>query len=103
MATIDRYELSGGTSCSVARSWGCNLFSWVVDGRELMSWPLDLPDSAQKITGGGNPILFPAVGRTWDLSWGRARAGPLSCRGLDGTYTMPSHGIVFLRSLTGWT
>lgn len=95
MAIIDRYELSRGTSYAVARGWGCNLFSWIVDGRELMSCPAGLPDSARKITGGGAPILFPAVGRTWDLSSGEPVPGRYRVHGLDGTYTMPSHGIVF--------
>lgn len=96
MAEIDRYELKSGASCEIARSWGCNLISWKVGGVEMMYCPPGLPDEAQKITGGGNPILFPAVGRTWDLSSGEPVAGRYRIRGSDVTYTIPSHGIVFL-------
>ena len=37
MAAIDEYELSRGTSYCVARGWGCNLFSWIVDARPRWS------------------------------------------------------------------
>lgn len=93
---IDAYELSEGCSCKVAPGWGCNLFSWKVDGTELMYCPHDLPAKAAKITGGGNPILFPAVGRTWDRSSGQPVQGNYRIHGSDKTYFMPSHGILFL-------
>jgi len=95
MAEIDVYELESGVSCSIARTWGCNLVSWKVGGDELMYCPENLPAEARKITGGGNPILFPAVGRTWDLSGGEPVAGRYRLSGSEKTYSMPSHGIVF--------
>ncbi|MGB9620708.1 MAG: aldose 1-epimerase, partial [Armatimonadota bacterium] len=83
------------TSYAIARGWGCNLMSWIVDGQEMMYCPDDLPAAATKITGGGNPILFPSVGRTWDLSSGKPVLGTYRIHGSDATYHMPNHGIVF--------
>ena len=96
MNHIDKYTLSDGHSFSIAPDWGCNLVSWIVDGNELMYCPDDLPETATKITGGGNPILFPAVGRTWDHSSGEPVPGNYKIYGSDKNYYMPSHGIVFL-------
>ncbi|MBU4459637.1 MAG: hypothetical protein KJ579_03630 [Verrucomicrobia bacterium] len=96
MDLIDEYELGDGCSCAIAPGWGCNLFSWKVDGIELMYCPPNLPTAAFKITGGGNPILFPSVGRTYDHSSGEPVTGVYRIRGREGTCFMPSHGIVFL-------
>lgn len=93
---MDRLELSNGSNCSIAVDWGCNLMSWIVDGNELMYCPPELPTTAKKITGGGSPLLFPAVGRTWDRSVTPAVQGQYRIFGCDKTYFMPSHGIVFL-------
>lgn len=95
MHTIDRYELKSGASCSIVPTWGCNLISWKVSGQELMYAPEDYPEAAFKITGGGNPLLFPAVGRTWDHSSGEPVQGVYKIYGSDKTYTMPSHGIIY--------
>lgn len=92
---IDRYDLANGTSCSIAVGWGCNLISWNVGGNELMYCPPELPAEATKITGGGSPLLFPAVGRTWDFSVDPPVKGNYRIFGSDKTYFMPSHGIVF--------
>ena len=100
MAEIDLYELKDGCSCSIAPGWGCNLFSWKDDGAELMYCPENLPNEAVKITGGGNPILFPAIGRTWDRSSGEPVQGRYRIHGSDATYLMPSHGILFLSKFT---
>ncbi|MEN6582014.1 MAG: hypothetical protein ABFD54_06150 [Armatimonadota bacterium] len=95
---IDKYQLDSGNSCAIAPGWGCNLFSWIVDGVEMMSVPEGYPEAATKITGGGNPILFPAVGRTWDLSGDQPVQGVYRINGSDKTYFMPSHGIIYLSS-----
>lgn len=95
MDRIDKYEIAGGVSCSIAVGWGCNLMSWNVDGNELMYCPPELPAQATKITGGGSPLLFPAVGRTWDLSVTPPVSGNYRIAGFDKTYFMPSHGIVY--------
>jgi galactose mutarotase-like enzyme len=92
----DTYTLSNDTSFSIAPGWGCNLFSWKVGGIELMYCPEDLPQTAQKITGGGNPLLFPSVGRTWDHSSGKPVAGIYRIFGHDKPYFMPSHGVLFM-------
>jgi aldose 1-epimerase len=96
MDSIDTYELKQGTSFKIAPDWGCNMFSWVVGGKELIYCPEDLPATAKKITGGGNPLLFPSVGRTWDRSSGEPVQGSYRIYGHDKTYFMPSHGILFL-------
>lgn len=95
MDGIDTYKLSDGCSCSIAPGWGCNLISWTVSGVELMYCPPDYPAAARKITGGGNPLLFPAVGRTWDHSTGEPVQGAYRIHGKDGAYFMPSHGIIY--------
>lgn len=93
--TIDKYEVADGSRCSIARDWGCNLISWVVRDEEIMYCPPELPRSATKITGGGNPILFPSVGRTWDLSGDKPKLGPYRIYGSEQIYHMPNHGVVF--------
>ncbi len=92
---IDRYDLNEGTSFSIAPGWGCNLFSWRVNGAELMYTPPGYPAAATKITDGGNPILFPSVGRTWDRTVDPPVKGVYRIRGSDKTYSMPNHGILF--------
>lgn len=69
--------------------------SWIVEGDELMYCPKDYPEAAFKITGGGNPILFPSVGRTWDRSGPEPVPERYVIEGDDSVYRMPSHGIVF--------
>ncbi|MCL5104635.1 MAG: hypothetical protein M1133_11070 [Armatimonadetes bacterium] len=96
MPRIDTYELSNGCSFSIAPGWGCNMFSWKVDGVEMMYYPPDHPEKAFKITGGGTPTLMPAVGRTWDQSSGEPVLGIYSIHGSDKIYYMPPHGILFL-------
>ena len=67
-----------------------------------MYCPEDLPGSAQKITGGGNPLLFPSVGRTWDHSSGVPVVGTYRIYGLDKTYFMTlARGAVLLRVQKG--
>ncbi|MCE5314581.1 MAG: hypothetical protein ABFD49_08175 [Armatimonadota bacterium] len=95
MRAIDRYKLKDGTSCAISPNWGCNLFSWVVNGVELMYCPEDYPEAAWKITGGGNPILFPSVGRTWDFSTGENVQGIYRIFPSEKTWFMPSHGIIY--------
>jgi galactose mutarotase-like enzyme len=92
----DIYELNDECSISIAPNWGCNLFSWRVRGSELMYCPEDVPAKATKITGGGNPTLFPSVGRTWDHSSGEPVRGNYRIHGFDKSFFMPSHGIVFM-------
>ena len=98
MQSIDKYEL-GECSISIAPKWGANMFSWIVKGRELMYCPPDYPEAAFKITGGGNPLLFPSLGRTWDLSGAKQVQGNYRIYGSDKTWFMPSHGVLFLSKL----
>lgn len=97
---IDRYQLADGASCSIAVGWGCNVISWSVKGEELMFCPPELPQQATKASGGGSPLLFPAIGRTWDLNVEPAVFGEYKIYGSDKTYYMPSHGILFLSAFS---
>ncbi len=95
---IDRYELANSESCSIAVGWGCNIVSWNVGGSEAMFCPPELPEQATKISGGGSPLLFPSIGRTWDLKVDPPQSGNYKIFGLEKTYFMPIHGILFLSS-----
>ncbi len=92
---MDTYRLNDGTSFSIAPGWGCNITSWRVDGVELMYYPEGFAETAERITGAGNPILFPSVGRTWDRSVAPPIRGDYSVYGSDKKYFMPNHGTVF--------
>lgn len=95
MSQVDTYQIDNKNSFSIAQSWGCNIFSWIVDGKEIMFCPEGYPEAAFKITGGGNPILLPSVGRTWDQSSGEPVLGNYRIYGIDRTFFMPNHGILF--------
>ncbi len=43
---------------------------------------------------GGNPILYPSVGRTWDRSGNRPEPDKYWIFGRENVYKMPCHGIV---------
>lgn len=90
----DTYELGANTVMSIAPEYGCNMFSWVVNGREILYCPGDLFRSLENFFAGGNPILYPSVGRTWDRSGSKPNAGIYQINGGKGTYQMPLHGIV---------
>ena len=85
----DVHELSYGARVSIAPELGCNLFSWVVGGRELLFRPEGFGEKA-----GGNPILYPAVGRTWAKGRdGKPEADKYRVHGKSGEYRMPCHGV----------
>jgi len=98
--TIDTYKLSNDCSFSIAPGWGCNMFSWIAGGEELMYCPEDYPAAAWKITGGGNPLLFPAIGRTYDTSGPEPVQGVYRIYGLEKIFDMPSHGVLYWSKFT---
>ena len=83
---------AGMSSVRVCPVFGCNLFSWTVGGRELLYRPPGFGEDAATFYGGGIPILFPSVGRTWDRSVTPAVAGRYRWDGV-GPYEMDLHGI----------
>jgi galactose mutarotase-like enzyme len=91
---LHSYSLEDGTSCQVAPEMGCNLISWVVDGRDVFYRHPDFGTDPQKFYYGGNPVLFPCVGRTWDRSGPTPRFGIYRVHGMDGEYSMPLHGLM---------
>jgi galactose mutarotase-like enzyme len=91
---IDRYSLNDGSSFSIAPDFGCNLFSWHVGGREVFYRPKGVPGERGKFYKGGNPVLFPSVGRTWDRSGDKPRPESYRIYGLEEEYRMPIHGIL---------
>ncbi|MDD3927538.1 MAG: hypothetical protein PHT33_12860 [bacterium] len=91
---IDRYFLSDGSSFAIAPDFGCNLFSWCSDGREIFYCPEGVPGDRERFYKGGNPVLFPAVGRTWNRDGDKPSPELYSVYGLEGEYRMPIHGIL---------
>ena len=89
---IDRFTV-GGAEFAIARELGCNLFSWVVDGREVFHRPAGFPERGLPYEG-GNPLLFPAVGRTWDRSVEPPAADAYRLAGHERPLTMPVHGFL---------
>ena len=96
MSQVDTYQIDDKYSFKIAPTWGCNIFSWIVDGKEIMFCPEGYPEAAFKITGGGNPTLLPSVGRTWDHTSGKPVLGNYRIYGIDKDFYMPNHGILFL-------
>lgn len=96
---MDIYKLSNGDSIKIAPDYGCNLFSWTCNGREVFYTPEDFPGSLDMLNRGGNPILFPAVGRTWDCSMDDPMEDIYQLHGHESKLNMPIHGIL---SLTEW-
>ena len=88
------YSLCNGVSCKIAPAMGCNLFSWVVDGKEVFYTDKEFGRDPLKFFYGGNPVLFPAVGRTWERAGKTPRFGIYKVYGLDGEYFMPLHGLL---------
>jgi galactose mutarotase-like enzyme len=94
----DTYRLKPGTSYTIAPLLGCNMVSWKIDGKPVLYCPEGFSRKPDEFFAGGIPLLFPSVGRTWDLSsrvpvFGQYRLGSDS-----KVYQMPIHGIIPL----GW-
>jgi len=82
------------TSVDIAVGFGCNLCSWIVGGRELLYAAPDFGEDASGFyEGGGTPLLFPSVGRTWDRSTTPAVPERYRVAGREGEFTLPNHGI----------
>jgi galactose mutarotase-like enzyme len=93
---LDTYPFdAAGVKYAIAPDCGCNLMEWSVRGRDILRRPPPGWEPANVHRGFGNPILFPAVGRTWDIRDGHA---PVPDRydlaGHPGSLTMPIHGFV---------
>ena len=89
---IDRFTV-GGAEFAIARELGCNLYSWVVDGRDVFHRPAGFPERGRPYAG-GNPLLFPAVGRTWDRSVEPPAADAYRLAGHEQPLSMPIHGFL---------
>ncbi len=88
------YCIANGASFEISPEMGCNVVSWVVDGREVFYRHPDFGTDPQKFYYGGHPVLFPCVGRTWDRSGPTPRFGVYRVHGIDGEFTMPLHGLM---------
>ncbi|MBN4073936.1 hypothetical protein JYT61_00085 [bacterium AH-315-E10] len=93
---IDDYQLSQGDQIRIAPELGCNLFSWTSQGHDLLYFPDGFPEHAERMFDGGNPLLFPSVGRTWNRECDRPVPDEYSIYGHDKSYTMPLHGFLYM-------
>ncbi len=75
---------------------GNNLFSWTFKGEEIFYYPENFVEERQKFYNGGNPILFPSVGRTWLIEEDKRTLGKYKIYGEEKLYNMPLHGFVDL-------
>ncbi len=91
---MDIYRLKPDSSVAIAPEYGCNLFSWNVNGKELLYCPKGFSENSCEFFSGGNPVLFPSVGRTWARSSGKPIADIYRIHGKKGVYKMPCHGIL---------
>lgn len=89
---IDRFSVEDA-HFAIARDLGCNLFSWVVADREMLYRPAGFPHNGHFYTG-GNPLLFPALGRTWDRSVDPPEVDTYRVAGRYDTLSMPIHGFI---------
>ena len=85
---------SGDSRYALSLDSGCNVFSWQCEGEELPYCPDGFPDVANGVFGGGNPLLFPAVGRTWDRRGPEPVADRFRLFGYDEPFSMPCHGYI---------
>jgi galactose mutarotase-like enzyme len=65
-----------------------------VKGREILYRPDGFPGNRDQFHHGGNPLLFPSVGRTWDRGAVPPRPGIYRLHGDGKEYRMPIHGIL---------
>ncbi len=91
---IETYHLKPNTTFKILPEFGCNVFHWSVGSEPVLYAPEDFSTGSVRYFDGGNPILFPAVGRTWD----RSEKPPVQDRyrlwGHSQGLEMPIHGIV---------
>jgi galactose mutarotase-like enzyme len=92
----ETYHIIPNTSVAIAPSFGCNLFAWIIDGQPLLYFPQPLPQLDVAFFVGGNPILFPSVGRTWDRSREEPIANAYRIHGHADVFEMPVHGLGLL-------
>ena len=90
----ETYKLADSTIMAIAPEYGCNMFSWVVNGHENLYCPDDFWGGSENFFAGGNPIIYPSVGRTWDRSGSKPNADVYRINDMNGIYQMPIHGIV---------
>lgn len=98
---LERFALADeAATMSVAEDFGINICSWTVAGQELFHTDPSFGAGADTFHEGGNPLLFPAVGRTWDQTATPPVPERYSLAATDRTFHMPIHGIVPLGSWT---
>jgi galactose mutarotase-like enzyme len=90
--SMDTHRIDSNASMEIAPELGCNLFSWKVHGTEILYTPKEFLAKGDHILG-GNPVLFPSVGRTWDTRSGVPKPDLYRIAGNPGEFTMPIHGL----------
>ena len=90
-----RFALADGSAAlEIAVDFGCNMCSWQVAGRELLYTCEGFGTDTETFYNGGNPLLFPAVGRTWDRSVTPPAADVYGVGAELQGLLMPCHGIL---------
>jgi galactose mutarotase-like enzyme len=90
----DTYKIKPNSGFVIAPLFGCNLISWTVEGKPVFYYPDSFSREPGNFFKAGNPILFPSVGRTWDLSGGEPIPEQYRIFGDSRVYRMPTHGVL---------
>lgn len=96
MINRETYHVAPATTVEIAPDFGCNLLSWTVDGQQLLYFPEVFSQDKDPFFMGGNPVLFPSVGRTWDRTGDKPIANRYRIHGRSETHEMPTHGLGLL-------
>ena len=88
---VERFKV-GSSTYLICPEMGCRLMKWslatATGGREVLYWPDDYGETPFANIRGGNPLLFPFCGRSFDRGLIGAWRDPMGER-----RTIPIHGI----------
>ena len=84
-----------GAEIRVAPKNGLNMTSWIVGGQDLLWKPEGFfsKKPGETLGWGGSPLLFPAVGRTHDLTANPPVTGQYKVNKNGPVFQMPIHGL----------
>jgi galactose mutarotase-like enzyme len=91
---IETFHLKPDTTFKILPEFGCNLFHWSIGSERVLYAPEGFSTGSERYFYGGNPILFPSVGRTWDCREKPPVPDRYRLWGHSEGLEMPIHGIV---------